>query len=312
MADDGDRAGSSGPGVDRHGNETIDPTKNVLDLVEASILRQDDLRHALRDEMKSQIAIVSERILGMDRATELLGADVHNIPVIHERLVAQQLEALKDLLQAKLLSVDQMFQERTLIFDEQFKSVAQRINGVEAIRDEKYTQMQHRLDQTVEIGVIEQRFDSIALQFLERDTRSTREAELNKIALDAAFAAQKESAAQQDLGNQKAIDKSEKATVDALAKLGELQKTTTDNLAGSVEDVKTSINDERTSRDRDLNRLEARLTAIESMRLGSAEALNTDRQKAMDSAQLRAYMVAGVSAFLAVITVVVLLYSRHV
>ena len=33
-----------GPGVDTHGNQVLDPTKNVLDLVEAAIKRQDDLR----------------------------------------------------------------------------------------------------------------------------------------------------------------------------------------------------------------------------------------------------------------------------
>jgi hypothetical protein len=35
---------ATGIGVDAHGNPVIDPTKNVLDLVEAAIRRQDDLR----------------------------------------------------------------------------------------------------------------------------------------------------------------------------------------------------------------------------------------------------------------------------
>jgi len=33
-----------GPGVDAHGNPVIDPTKNVMNLVEASVARLDDLR----------------------------------------------------------------------------------------------------------------------------------------------------------------------------------------------------------------------------------------------------------------------------
>lgn len=36
--------GSSGPSVDRHGNAVIDPTKNVLQLVEAQVKRIDDLQ----------------------------------------------------------------------------------------------------------------------------------------------------------------------------------------------------------------------------------------------------------------------------
>lgn len=35
-----------GEGIDRYGNPVIDPTKNVLDLVQAAIKRQDDLREA--------------------------------------------------------------------------------------------------------------------------------------------------------------------------------------------------------------------------------------------------------------------------
>lgn len=35
---------SQGPAVDKRGNEVIDPTRNVLDLVSAAIQRQDDLR----------------------------------------------------------------------------------------------------------------------------------------------------------------------------------------------------------------------------------------------------------------------------
>jgi hypothetical protein len=36
--------GSPGPGVDRFGTPVVDPTQNVLDLVNAAIKRQDDLR----------------------------------------------------------------------------------------------------------------------------------------------------------------------------------------------------------------------------------------------------------------------------
>ena len=57
-----------------------------------------------------------------------------------------------------------------------------------------------------------EKFNSIQTQFKERDIRSEREARDNKVAVDAAFAAQKEAAAKQDEANQKAIDKSEKAT----------------------------------------------------------------------------------------------------
>jgi len=91
-------------------------------------------------------------------------------------------------------------------------------------------------------AVVLEKFVSIALQFSERDTRSERESRDNKVAVDAAFAAQKEAAAKQDEANQKAIDKSEKATAETITKLGELFQSTTDAINGKIDDVKVRMN----------------------------------------------------------------------
>lgn len=61
-----ERSGSSlGPSVDQTGTPVVDPTRNVLDLVSASIARQDDLREAaiLRCDMAAAHinAILKER-----------------------------------------------------------------------------------------------------------------------------------------------------------------------------------------------------------------------------------------------------------
>jgi hypothetical protein len=88
---------------------------------------------------------------------------------------------------------------------------------------------------------IESVASGIALQFTERDTRSEREARDNTKAVDAAFAAQKESAAQQNEANSKAIAKSETQTTEAIAKLAELFKSTTDSLADQIGDNKDAV-----------------------------------------------------------------------
>ena len=49
------RSGQVGVGVDSRGGAVVDPTKNVLDLVEAAIRRQDDLRAALQVLIESQM-----------------------------------------------------------------------------------------------------------------------------------------------------------------------------------------------------------------------------------------------------------------
>ena len=51
---------SPGPGVDRYGAPVIDPTKNVLQLVEAAIARQDDLRESESRHIRELAAVRAE------------------------------------------------------------------------------------------------------------------------------------------------------------------------------------------------------------------------------------------------------------
>jgi hypothetical protein len=54
--------------VDRFGNATIDPTKNVLDLVEAANKRQDDMRAALEQRIAGELAMLREYIKDLTAA----------------------------------------------------------------------------------------------------------------------------------------------------------------------------------------------------------------------------------------------------
>jgi hypothetical protein len=90
--------------------------------------------------------------------------------------------------------------------------------------------------------VEDEKFAGIQVQFKERDTRSERESRDNKVAVDAAFAAQKEAASEQNKSNTLAIDKSEKATAETLNKQADLFKSTTDGLAGQISDLKDRQN----------------------------------------------------------------------
>jgi len=101
--------------------------------------------------------------------------------------------------------------------------------------------------------LMDEKFSSVNQRFNERDVRSERESRDNKVAVDAAFAAQKEAAAKQDEANAKAIDKSEKATAETIKTNLELTAAKTNSLDKSVDEVKT------------------RVTTIESMRLGGKE-----------------------------------------
>ena len=89
--------------------------------------------------------------------------------------------------------------------------------------------------------LMDERLASVAIQFKERDTRSERESRDNKVAVDAAFAAQKEAAAKQDEGNLKAIDKSERATQETIKTNAELSRADVRALAGTVDDLKDRV-----------------------------------------------------------------------
>ena len=90
-------------------------------------------------------------------------------------------------------------------------------------------------------NVMEEKFTSVDKQFAERDTRSEREARDNKLAVDAAFAAQEKQAVAESVSNQKAIDKSEVATNKAIDKLAELFESRVGGLAESLSDLKNRV-----------------------------------------------------------------------
>jgi len=89
--------------------------------------------------------------------------------------------------------------------------------------------------------ISDEKFKSVAQQFTERDTRIAETSNLNKIALDAAFAAQKEAAAKEGDANQKAIDKSERAVSERIEKDAALSAANNSALSDKLDDQKDRI-----------------------------------------------------------------------
>lgn len=203
------------------------PTPDPTTLTTAQLLR---VAHAERDYTDGQIAVLLERLRGIDKATEVLNETVHRVPT----------------------------------------DMQQAIGNLSALMDE--------------------RFVSVATQFKERDTRSERESRDNKVAVDAAFAAQKEAAAKQDEANQKAIDKSEKATNETIKKNEESGAQQNRALSDKIDDVKERI-----------STLESIVNGMQQMRLGGHEAV-TDRR--LSTGATIAFVGIGITLILAVLTVV--------
>lgn len=87
---------SPGPAVDKRGNEVIDPTRNVLDLVAAAIQRQDDLRESGSKHIKELFNLKSnyDEKLGdaeSKRIDAIRAVDVGNVQRAAEVQAAQAL-----------------------------------------------------------------------------------------------------------------------------------------------------------------------------------------------------------------------------
>lgn len=142
-------------------------------------------------------------------------------------------------LRAEIQGDKRVFETRLAGMDEAIKLLQALRDKMPMEIDAKLLSLQALIQK--EFAIHDERFASVALQFKERDTRSERESRDNKVAVDAAFAAQKEAAAKQDEANSKAIDKSEKATTETINKLTELNRTEIKGLSGTMDDLKDRV-----------------------------------------------------------------------
>jgi hypothetical protein len=125
------------------------------------------------------------------------------------------------------------------IRDERFRGIDTATRVLNETVNRVPTDMQQEIGHIRE--VMDEKFSSVGMRFVERDTRSERESRDNKVAVDAAFAAQKEAASEQNKSNTLAISKSEMATAETLNKLAELVATQLSALSEKVDDLKERV-----------------------------------------------------------------------
>jgi hypothetical protein len=139
----------------------------------------------------------------------------------------------------------------TAYIDGKFETIDERLRGIDtatSLRLDQVKTIHDDIANDIQRAVVaheridDEKFRAIEQQFKERDTRSERESRDNKVAVDAAFAAQKEAAAKQDEANAKAIDKSERSTAETIKTNQELGKGTTDTLTKDVDALKLAVN----------------------------------------------------------------------
>jgi len=149
-------------------------------------------------------------------------------------------------------------------------------------------------------SVHEERFRSIALQFIERDTRTDQAAKASKEALDAALLAAKELVAQQNEANAQAADKAEQSTIKQI-----------DQIGNRIETMQKALDDRLTELKERIDRGEGADSGSASSRTEQRdlETLAATLRQAAVASPLRANLAASFSGIAVLVSVVVLIIS---
>jgi VIT1/CCC1 family predicted Fe2+/Mn2+ transporter len=177
----------------------------------------------------------------------------------------------------------------------QFQVRDERLTGIDTATELRLTTIGNpspEIDQKVGHlrELMDEKFDSVGTQFKERDTRSERESRDNKLAVDAAFAAQEKQAVAQQESNTLAINKSEAATAETIKTNQELSKSTTDTLTKSLDEVKLQV------------------SRIESTRQGGVEQRSENRATQLDTRGAQASLYTLISTAVGVIGLIIAAY----
>jgi hypothetical protein len=170
---------------------------------------------------------------------------MENVRLVADKHTDTAIKDVKEILETRFVGIDRAID---LLQETQ--------NRVPILMDEKINQLR---------SLHQEKFDSIAVQFAERDTRTEQTAAGVKIAVDAALQAAKEAVAEQNRSFALATGKSETATMKQIDALGLAIQTANKGLDDKIADMKD------------------RLTRIEGMDLGS----NRHREQQLGNVLIR-------------------------
>ena len=205
--------------------DIIVPQPDPTLLTTAQLTREiSNARELIESKVSGAVLMLEGRIAANASALE-------TVRIMVDRHVDTTLRDLKEIAETRFVGMDRAID---LLQDIQ--------NRVPMITDEKVNQLR---------SLHQEKFDSIAVQFAERDTRTEQTAAGVKIALDAALQAAKEAVAEQNRSFALATGKSETATMKQIDALGLAIQTANKGLDDKIADMKD------------------KLTRIEGMDLGS-------------------------------------------
>lgn len=123
------------------------------------------------------------------------------------------------------------------VLDARMDGMDKVINYLQDMLEKRPIEIAERISQLQHLH--EERFKSIALQFIERDTRTEQTSRDSKVAVDAALQAAKEAVGAQNMSNSLAMAKSESAFTKQLDQIHVLIDSIANNTNDKVDDLKT-------------------------------------------------------------------------
>lgn len=207
----------------RHGNSRPVPDPTLL--TTQQLLR----------EMGNLKEVIFTRLDGMDRAILLFQENLTRVPTDTDKQIARLQELQEEKTRAAATSVElirDVLQTRLDGMDKAIRLLQDTADRLPIRIDEKIASLS---------DVHEEKFRSIAVQFVERDVRTEQTSRDSKVAVDAALQAAKEAVAEQNRSSALAISKSEAGTVKQIDQQGLLIQTATSALDGKITDVKERL-----------------------------------------------------------------------
>ncbi len=229
----------------------------------------------LMREIASLKELLVSRLDAMDKAVTLLNDGASRSPTINEVYLQHE---------EKLSSIHQHFEERDKRFEQAAVVHSTAISAAMKAAGEAQIAVTEKTKHLEELH--SEKFRSIQVQFMERDTRTEQTSRDAKVAVDAALQAAKEAVGEQNKSSALAIAKSEAST------------------AKQIDQIQVVINSNTKGTDDKIDDLKTRLTTIEGRSAGVGSTWGV---------LLGAIgMIVGIAGMIAgVISVVILLSKSH-
>lgn len=204
-------------------------TINTRPTVGEVAVQYDEKFFSIRQQIESVVEklTVSEKYIN----AKLAEAEISRVSALDK--AAASIQAGLDKAEKQLqLSLDRIQMEFRGTLSKQEERLTATFRDRDTTINEKVTHLQSLHDE---------KFDSIATQFTERDTRTDQTSKDSKVAVDAALQAAKEAVGEQNKSNALSISKSEAAFTKQIDQIGTLISTTAKNVDDKIDDLKQRI-----------------------------------------------------------------------